>query len=249
MASRRSTPLRSEDVEPRLCTIHRRLEVLSKVPFFTALSPEDISAINRLFRPEGYTAGETIYLSGDPAKRLYVVATGKVKLLRHTLGGQDVLLDILAPGEFFGSLSILGDDQYADTAQAHTSGCVLGIGAEDFQTILQTYPTVAIATLTIMAQRLQSAHETIRQLSAFPVAQRVASVLLKLAEKLGEQTDEGLLIQMPLARQDLADMTGTTLETVSRVMSDFHKQGLIRSGRQWVAISDLAALSAAATET
>src|SRR5690606_3742453 len=131
---------------------------------------------------------------------------------------------------------------------AHTACCVLGIGAEDFQAILQNYPMVATVTLTIMAQRLQAAHETIRQLSAFPVAQRIASVLLKLADKLGEQSAEGLLIQTPLSRQDLADMTGTTLETASRIMSDFQKQGLIRSGRQWVAIADPAALAAAAAE-
>lgn len=248
MVLRRSTPLRAEDVEPSLCTIHQRLEVLSQVPFFAGLSPEDIAAINRLFRAEGYVDGETIYLADDPATRLYVVATGKVKMLRHTLSGQDVLLDILGPGEFFGSLSILGDVQYPDTAQAHTACCVLGIGAEDFQAILQNYPMVATVTLTIMAQRLQAAHETIRQLSAFPVAQRIASVLLKLADKLGEQSAEGLLIQTPLSRQDLADMTGTTLETASRIMSDFQKQGLIRSGRQWVAIADPAALAAAAAE-
>jgi CRP-like cAMP-binding protein len=99
-----------------------------------------------------------------------------------------------------------------------------------------------------MAERLQTAHETIRQLSAFPVERRIASVLLKLSEKLGEAHDEGLLIQVPLARQDLADMAGTTVESASRVMSQFQKQGLIRSGRQWVAITDLAGLAAAAPE-
>ena len=248
MSERRTTPLTTETAEPHLCSVATRLQVLRQVPFFASLKPDELDQVNKLFREEGYASGEAIYFAGDPAHRLYVVASGKVKISRHTLGGQDVVLDLLAPGDFFGSLAILGDAVYPDTAQAQTGVCVLGIQAQEFQQILLQYPAVGLAVLQLTAERLQAAHETIRQLSAFPVERRIAAVLLKLSEKLGEPSDEGLLIQTPLARQDLADMAGTTLESASRVMSQFQKQGLIRSGRQWVAITDLSGLTEAARE-
>jgi CRP-like cAMP-binding protein len=248
MPTRRTIPLSAEDIQPHLCSEQTRLAVLRKGPFFAALTPGELAKVNVLFREEGYSPGAPVYFSGDPTARLYVVAQGKVKLSRHTLTGQDVILDILAPGDFFGSLAILGDAHYPDTAQAQTRLCVLGIDGPSFQSILLQYPSVALAVLQATTQRLQTAHETIRQLSAYPVERRIAAVLLKLAAKLGEATLEGLLIQTPLTRQEVADMTGATLETASRVLSQWQKEGLIRSGRGWIAIADADQLAALARE-
>lgn len=236
---KRETPLREDYIEPVQCDLHLRLDILSLVPFFAALSPQAIKEINAQFRDQGYAAGETVYFMGDKAVQLFVVASGNVKLLRHTPSGQDVLLDMLTPGEFFGSLAVLGDHTYPDTAQAQTPACVLSIGAADFQQILESYPQVALAALNITASRLQEAHETIHQLSAYSVEQRIAAVLLKLADKLGEAKDGAVLIQMPLSRQDLAEMTGTTPETASRIISQFKQDHLILTGRRWISLIDL----------
>jgi len=99
-----------------------------------------------------------------------------------------------------------------------------------------------------VAGRLQIAHEQIRQLSAQPAASRVAAALLALGRKLGEPRDGAVLIEMPLSREDLAAMTGATVETVSRIMSKLRAQGVIRSGRRWVAIADHDRLAALAGE-
>jgi CRP/FNR family transcriptional regulator, nitrogen oxide reductase regulator len=246
MTRRRKTPLEPETIEPAACTIDLRLEILQQLPFFAGLSAADIASINRQFREYGYRPGETIYLSGATGAYLYVVAAGKVKLLRHTVAGQDVLLDVLIPGEFFGSLTPGVGDVYPETAQAQTAVCVLAIGSHAFRTILQEYPGTAMAVLDLTAVRLQEAQETVRQLSAHPVEQRIAVTLLKLAAKLGQDADEGLLIQMPLSRDDLAQMTGTTTETASRIMSQFQREGLVRSGRQWIAIADRSRLESIA---
>jgi CRP-like cAMP-binding protein len=130
--TRRNTPLKLEDIEPQMCTIHTRLDILRRVPFVADLSSEVVAEVNQLFHEHGYEPGQPIYYAGDPATRLYVVAVGKVKLLQHTLSGQDVLLDILTPGEFFGSLSVLGDETYPDTTLAQTMACILAIAADDF---------------------------------------------------------------------------------------------------------------------
>jgi CRP/FNR family transcriptional regulator, nitrogen oxide reductase regulator len=248
MANRRHIPLEPEPIGPQMCSVELRLDILRRVPFFSGVAAENIAAINGRFHERSYAAGEAIYMAGDSAVRLYVVAVGKVKVTRHTLAGQDVVLDILAPGELFGALSTLGDAEYPDTAQALTPSCVLEIAAEDFQAILQGYPTVALAALDIVAGRLQIAHEQIRQLSAQPATSRVAAALLALGRKLGEPRDGAVLIEMPLSREDLAAMTGATVETVSRIMSKLRTQGVIRSGRRWVAIADHDRLAALAGE-
>ncbi|MEN9938917.1 MAG: hypothetical protein RLZZ387_5496 [Chloroflexota bacterium] len=245
----RHTPLTVETIEPQMCTLDLRHSILRQLPFFAGLPSDAIEEIQRRFHEHGYAAGETIYLAGDAATHLHVVARGKVKVLRHSLSGQDVLLDILTPSEFFGTLSALGDAEYPDTAQALTQCCILAIAAEDFQAVLQRYPAVAVAALEIVTTRLRAAQEQVRQLSAHPAEQRVAATLLLLAQKLGEEHQGAVLLQVPLSREDLAAMTGAAVETVSRIMSQLRKAGIIRSGRQWVAIAHRERLAALAADT
>ncbi len=111
MATRKRAPLETGSIEPHMRSVDLRLQVLSKAPFFAGLSADSLSGVNRLFRERGCPAGGTIYYAGDRAAHLYVAADGKVKLGRHTLSGQGVLLDILVRGDFFGSLPTLGDEQ------------------------------------------------------------------------------------------------------------------------------------------
>lgn len=247
--NRRHSPVEIEIVPPVACTIDLRLEILGNLPFFASLSPAEIAAANERFREQGFAAGAIVAYSEEPATHLYVIAAGHVKLLHHTLAGKDILLDLLIPGEFFGNLSAQEAAAYAETAVAHSDLCVLAIPTADFRAILAQHPPAALAVLDLTAQRLQSAQERVRQLSAYTVEQRIAATLLQLAHKLGSEHEVGWLIQTPLSRDDLAQMTGTTPESASRVMSQLSKEAIIASGRQWVAIRDRAALSARAAES
>lgn len=236
--SRRKTPLNHDHIEPHMCDLDLRLYILGQLPFFNELSKNEIRQINKLFIERGYSPGENIYFEGSMTTRLYAVADGIVKLMRHTQSGKSVLLDILKPGEFFGNLTHTDDDTYSETAQAHTPVCTLSIESESFRRLLTNHPPIALKVMDIMARRLQAAQEMVRLLSVASVEQRLAHVLVKLGDKLGETDKVGLLIQMPLGRSDLAELTGTTTETASRVLSQFQKDGLIQTGRQWVAITD-----------
>jgi len=242
MSTKRKSPLKIEVTESHMCSVDLRLKILGQLPFFNDLSQSALEKINQAFHEVGYDVDEIVCFSGDPAEQLYVVADGRIKLVRHTLAGKDVLLDMLTVGEFFGSLTSGSDDVYLDTAQAQTPVCVLAIGKDEFRRILALHPTVTIKVMDIMASRLRAAHERVRQLSTSPVEGRIAHVLLVLSEKFGKQSDVGMLIQVPLARDDLASMAGTTPESASRVMSQFQKEGLIKTGRQWVAVLDKAKL-------
>lgn len=191
-------------MEPRACTLPRRLGVLHQTPFFARLPADAISEISRFFREKAFAAGQTIYTAGDTAVSLYVVAVGKVKLARMTETGKTVVLGVIGPGEFFGGLSALGDRAYADSAVAHTACCVLAVAGTDFQVILRRYPQVANAALEIVAARLASMHELVEQLSAHPAEQRIVSTLLALEAET--QLDPELRTWLSFARQKLEEI-------------------------------------------
>lgn len=248
MKPRRKSPVHTITTEPQHCSINLRLKILGKLPFFDGLSSKALKEINERFVETGYQPGGRIYSAGDPAERLFVVADGKVKLLQHAAGGRNVLLDILASGEFFGNLATLGVGEYADTAQAQTSACVLSIRSEDFRAVLDLHPGLALKTLAILSERLNAANLRVLQFSSLPVEQRIVLALLKLGEKLGLEKENGLLIDVPISRDDLAEMTGTTPETASRVMSQLQSSGLVESGRQWVSLINRGRLEALGME-
>ena len=227
------------------CSPSLRLEILGGVPFFADLPPDDLEEVDASFHERGYGAGEPVFTAGDPADELFVVARGDLKWVRHTAEGRDVLLDMLVPGEFFGSLPLLGDDVHRDTVRAHTPCCVLAVPADDFQAVLRRYPPVALRVLDHVAQRLREAQDHIRHLSASTADARIAAILLRLADKLGEQGSGGDVV-VPLSQQDLAEMAGTTLETVNRTLRGFRDAGAVATGRGRVIVSDAAALARAA---
>ncbi|HEX9840844.1 MAG TPA: Crp/Fnr family transcriptional regulator, partial [Anaerolineales bacterium] len=143
---------------------------------------------------------------------------------------------------------IVSQQGYAETAIAQTDCCILQVPAQNFEQVLNRYPEVTIKVLKAVGQRLEESQEIIKQLSVYTIEQRVAATLIRVAKKLGEQKQIGMLIQIPFSRQDLAAMTGTTIETVSGVMSRFSAEGLISTGRKWVAVNDLERLEEMANE-
>ena len=236
--TRLKSPVRQEWVDPAVCSLDYRLKIISRLPFFRQLSREAIVEINRLFEDRDVAVGQVVYFESDPGEYLYLIATGKVKLMRNTLSGREVLLDILQAGEYFGHLSIASQEGHPETAIAQTDCCILQISSQNFEKVLNRYPDVTMKVLKAVGQRLEESQEIIKQLSVYTIEQRIAATLIRVARKLGEQKQMATLIQIPFSRQDLAAMTGTTVETVSRVMSRFAAEGLISTGRKWVAIID-----------
>lgn len=245
---RPKSPLRLQWIDPAACTLDYRLKIIGRLPFFRHLPLEVVREINARFHDRSFAADQPVYYEGDSAEQLYLIAMGRVKLLRNTTSGHEVVLDILHGGEYFGSLKALGADSYNETAITQTDGCILQISSQDFETILRQHPDVTLKVLHAVGRRLEESRELVKQLSTYTVEQRLASALLRLANKLGEEKEAGVLLQLPLSRQDLAAMTGATAETVSRVMSRFADQGLIRSGRKWIAVADRKGLEAALKE-
>lgn len=225
-----------------MCTLGARLDILKQVPFFRDLQLPDLEWVNSQFHQEDYHVDEVICHSGDPAAKFFVVAEGHVRLLQHSLSGKEFLLDLLSAGEFFGAISGRLEDSYTETVQAHSACCILAINNETYQKILMRYSAVALQVIEIVSNRLQAANVRLHQLSTLPVEGRISSLLLMLGDKFGARHPFGMLLQVPLTRENLAEMAGTTTESSSRVMSQFQKAGLIRSGRGWVALADRSGL-------
>lgn len=240
--ARRTIPLREVRL-PHTCPRPVRMHVLARAPYFRGLSEHDLDGIDRRAQTHRWEAGESIYRAGDQADALYVVAEGRVKLSQSAPDGTQTLTDILVPGELFGALTTLGDTTHPDTASALVGTCTLRIGQDDFRAVLTAYPGVALRVLDDVAARLARAHADIGGQTTDTVGRRVATALLRLAGKLGQDRGaEGVLLDVPLSRADLAGLARSTPESVSRVMSRWKREGVIESGRRWTALRDRARL-------
>ncbi len=239
MSQRLKSPLTLVVTEPHRCSVDMRTRVLSRMPIFKGLDEQHMATLFEHFLHKGFEPGETIHWEGDPGENLFVLAEGKAKLTHNDGKNRGVLIDILGRGEIFGNLSLDPDIPYAHTAQALTRCCALAIKVDEFKWILDLSPQLALKTVRILAERAQIANQRFLSAGTMPVEQRVARTLVELGRKMGKQTEDYLLIDVPLARTDLAEMVGTTQESVSRVLSQMHADGIIFSGRQWVGIRDL----------
>jgi CRP/FNR family transcriptional regulator len=203
------------------------VDVLRQVPLFASLTIDQIAAVADRFHAETFRTDQIVFLEGDPADRLWIVHSGQIKIVKHTSDGQENLLEVITPGEVFGGMGLLLATHPA-TAVAMTETLTLSIEREPYLQMIRQYPDIALRIIYLLGERLQAAMK-MRALATERVDVRLANILLKLGDKAGQQTSEGLRINLPLSRQDLADMTGTTIETAIRMMSRFRKEGLVHT--------------------
>lgn len=244
---RRRVPLRTTCAQPHACPIRVRLAVLERVPLLAGLTRGQLVRLDHQMVSLSWARDDVIYHAGDPAEHLYVMATGSAKATRTAANGQEVVVDLLAPGDLFGGPQVPGQATYPETVRALTTTCALRIDVTAFRALLAEYPSVALRVLDDTAALLAQARADVTDQATTPVAQRVAGTLLRLADKFGHDRVTGAtLIELPLSRADLAGLTGSTPESVSRVMSRLRKDGVIDSGRRWTAVLDRDRLAAVA---
>lgn len=235
---RRTIPLR-EITLPHQCPRPVRMYVLARASYFRDLGEAELDRIDRLMQTRSWAAGDHIYHAGDRADSLYVVAEGRVKLSQVTPDGTETLTDILVPGELFGAMGSIGEPHHLQSASALVGTCTLRIGQDDFRQVLASLPSVALHVLDDVAARLARVQSDIGGQGTETVAQRTATALLRLADKLGEDRGrDGMMLEVPLSRADLAGLARSTPESVSRVMSRWKREGVIDTGRRWTALLD-----------
>lgn len=180
--------------------------------------------------------GQYLFFQGDEAERLYVLLEGRLRLSQVTPEGQQVILRYVAPGEAFGVVAALSGAKYPASAETVENSRIISWDQGTIRQAMTAIPEIALNALGILAKRIKEFQDRVRELSTERVERRIARALIRLARQVGRKTEEGLLIDLPLSRQDLAEMTGTTLYTVSRTLSQWESQGLISSRREQVLI-------------
>jgi CRP/FNR family transcriptional regulator len=231
---------------PRLDKLQwNMVQVARSVPLFRGLSEEEWRAIAPLLHGHCYPKDAYLFFQGDPPDALYVLWIGRVKLVRHTDHGRDVVMEVLGPGQLLGEMAVLDGRPYSTTAQTLEEVAVVAIPRQDFFSMLARYPKVSMGVISELSRRLRLASELVRSLAVDRVEQRIARTILRLADIAATPypgQEGAILIDLPLTRQDIAEMTGTTVETAIRVMSRFRKRGMISSVRGRILVADQSAL-------
>src|SRR6266511_904191 len=180
--------------------------------------------------------GEFFFFQGDPAMYSYVLISGRAKLLQTNPAGQQVNLRTISEWQVFGALGAVRENAtYPASAQALEQSTALAIKSDYLHEMMQTRPYLSFDLMKLMTGYIQEMQERYRELATEKVERRIARTLLRLTEKMGVKTENGY-IELSFTRQDLAEMSGTTLYTVSRVLSEWERQGLVEAGRERVLI-------------
>ncbi|SDZ93095.1 cAMP-binding domain of CRP or a regulatory subunit of cAMP-dependent protein kinases [Bowdeniella nasicola] len=236
-------PVRSSCAHPHECSLEVRLKVLARSPLTSALSREDHLDLDRYLTALGWAAGDPLILAGEQAHGTLMVVAGRVRITKDTIDGREVTVDIAGPGDIIGPLHTFASPA-TESAWAMETSCTLYLPATALETVVQRYPTIALAIMRMQQEQLARSRARKTAQATTSVEQRVAATLAHLDAKFGDSRHDGSrLLQVRLRREDIAGMAGTTIESASRTLAKMKAAGTIDSGREWIAITDRDALA------
>ena len=233
-----SDPGEKDPIKSRIVPMKINSADLRRVSVFKDATDEDL----KLFAEKGVLRsieeGEFFFFQGDPAKYFYILVTGRAKLIQTNQAGQQVNLRTLTPWEIFGALGAVRENAtYPATAQALEPSSALAIESDFLKEMIQTRPHLNVNLMQLMTGYIMEMQERYRELATERVERRIALTILRLARQIGQRTDSaGLQVELPLSRQEVAEASGTTIFTVSRVLADWERRGLVEAGRERVVI-------------
>lgn len=188
-------------------------------------------------------AGESLFHQGDPAMTLFLLVDGRIKLTQLSPEGQELVVRFVAPHELLAAIALLPGRVYPVSAHAAVNSRMLCWGGARLARTVRAIPKLMEVAGTAMADHMEEVTGRLREVATERVAQRLARALLRLARQVGRPVAEGTLLDVPLSRQDLAEMTGTTLYTVSRLLSGWEARGWVVTGRERVVLRKPAELT------
>ena len=214
------------------------LELLGRAPLFRGAGAAELEAALAVASRRRLEKGGFFFHQDEPAEFFYVIIEGQVRLSQLTPEGHQVIIHFMGPGEGMGIIVALSKTYYPLSAEVVTDCLALRWDYATTISLMEQYPRVGLNGLRLVAGRFQDLQDRYRELSTERVERRIARALLRLARQTGRRTEAGVLIDIPLRRQDLGEMTGTTLYTVSRTLSSWEQQGFIETGRERIVIRE-----------
>ena len=210
--------------------------LLESTRLFAGLGKDTIQAIASSGVIKAYSPDTYLFLQGDPAERIYILITGRVKLSQVTPEGQNVILRYVGPGEAFSVIAVLAEMKSPVSAEVVEPSRLISWNKDTFKDLMLRFPHLALNNLAVLAARTREFQDRIRELATERVERRIARTILRLARQTGRKVPEGILLGLSITRQEIAELAGTTLFTVSRTISQWENQGVIKAGREEIII-------------
>lgn len=212
--------------------------LLISLPPFSKLERSQIREILDQAAVRRYDADQSVFSEGDKADRFYMLLDGYIRVVRLTPEGEQVISLHIPSGQLFGIAKAIGRDSYPATAMTAAESIVLSWPTRLWEEFLGRYNGFATETYKTVGARVGEMNNRIMEMATLHVEQRVANALLRLINQTGKKTDGGIEIDFPITRQNISEMTGTTLHTVSRLLSAWQKQGIVESQRKRIMVCD-----------
>jgi len=208
-----------------------QVEFLKPIPYFSGMSPAELDSIRKFIFEKTAERGEMLLFEGEPAKALYFVVSGVVKVFKTSADGKEQILQLIRPGESFNDVPVLGGGLNLASAEAMGPVVLYGIRKSDLEVILQGHPQVAMNIIQVLSQRVQHLVSLVEDLSFRQVTGRIAKILL-------EHAGDGTGRSPRLTQQEMAAMAGTAREMVGRSLKTLEEEGTIRLDHHRIVIAD-----------
>jgi CRP/FNR family transcriptional regulator len=211
------------------------VELLGRVPLFSELSAEELDRVAQVAIPRSYPPDTRVFHEGDPGDACYIVSSGSARVIRQHSDGRVITLATLGPGAIFGELAMLDGERRSASVEAAEATELLALPATDMRTLIREHAEMAEKLIVALTRRLREANERIARQSFQTVPSRVAGVLTQLiAEESAAEGRHGITIRMTQA--DLAQLAGTSRESVSRFLATLERAGVVQVGRGRVTV-------------
>jgi len=214
------------------------IQSLKNIPIFSSLSKTHLEELSEIMLEKTYRKNQVIFDQGDPGSSLIVIKSGLVKISLVDSNNHEFIIKTFSVNDFFGEMSLLDGGSRSATATAVEDTQALIIFRENFISLIQKTPSMALGMLTELSNRLRTTTENISNLTFFDAYGKVAQCLLSLAEKFGEREEDGVSIQLTLSRQELANMSGLSRETFARILKEFQVRGCLKVQGKKIIILD-----------
>jgi len=211
---------------------------LKKIELFKNLSDDELEELDPYLMLESVKKKKEIFNEGDQPEWFYIVSKGKIKITKLSQEGKEIILELISPTDIFGGVAVLRNFPYPANAVAMEDSEILKISRKNLMRLVDRFPNLMYCIALQLGDRMKSSYDSLKNIALERVEARIAALLLKLANKAGQKTKEGLIIDMRLTKQDVADMVGTTVETSIRTFSKFKKQGLLSDANGRIIIKD-----------
>jgi CRP-like cAMP-binding protein len=212
--------------------------VVRDMPLFRDFAEADLRAMLQSAKTRRIAKKAAVFEQGQRADEFFVLLNGHLKVVQTTPDGRQIIVRIVEPGEIYGVAVALGRPDYPGTAIAMEESLTLVWPSSAWAGMVARAPQLAVNALKTLGQRLQEAHQRIREVSTEEVERRVAHLLLRIIKLSGRPPGAAVEVEFPITRQEIAEMTGTTLYTVSRVLSAWEQNGLVAGGRERVTVKE-----------